>query len=206
MAASADAGARTRHLRRRVARRARPHRRPSPQRLIDHLSTRCAETGTDAPLPVLFTAHSVPCRTIMTGEATDRRRSPGTPMQATPDPYPVEAKRTAAPRLRLRRHRSFPELEAVVLRLPEPGRRRRPMDRPYRRGHARRLARRRPYRRHPPAHRLRLRPRRDPLRHRHRLHRDRARARPPPLPPRIAQRLAAPRPGPRSTSSNTQLA
>lgn len=38
----------------------------------------CAEAG--RRVPVLFTAHSVPCRTIMTAE---------------PDPYPVEAKRTA---------------------------------------------------------------------------------------------------------------
>jgi protoporphyrin/coproporphyrin ferrochelatase len=37
------------------------------------------------PAPVLFTAHSVPCRTIQTSEA-----------QPTPDPYAVEAKRTAA--------------------------------------------------------------------------------------------------------------
>ena len=35
--------------------------------------------------PVLFTAHSVPCRTIQTSEG-----------QPAPDPYPVEAKRTAA--------------------------------------------------------------------------------------------------------------
>jgi ferrochelatase len=48
-----------------------------------------------AALPVLFTAHSVPCRTIMTGEASVAGARPGTPMQATPDPYPVEAKRTA---------------------------------------------------------------------------------------------------------------
>jgi ferrochelatase len=47
-------------------------------------------------IPVLFTAHSVPCRTIMTGEASIAGARPGTPMQATPDPYPVEAKRTAA--------------------------------------------------------------------------------------------------------------
>jgi protoporphyrin/coproporphyrin ferrochelatase len=38
-----------------------------------------------SPLPVLFTAHSVPCRTIQTAEG-----------QAGPDPYSVEAKRTAA--------------------------------------------------------------------------------------------------------------
>jgi ferrochelatase len=37
------------------------------------------------PAPVLFTAHSVPCRTIQTSEA-----------QPVPDPYAVEAKRTAA--------------------------------------------------------------------------------------------------------------
>jgi ferrochelatase len=38
-----------------------------------------------ATAPVLFTAHSVPCRTIQASEG-----------QPTPDPYPVEAKRTAA--------------------------------------------------------------------------------------------------------------
>jgi len=57
-----------------------------------------AETG--APVPVLFTAHSVPCRTIQTPAA-----NPGQPIlwptakpsaEATPDPYPVEAKATAA--------------------------------------------------------------------------------------------------------------
>jgi len=53
-------------------------------------------TAIAATLPVLFTAHSVPCRTIMTGEASVVGARPGTPMQATPDPYPVEAKRTAA--------------------------------------------------------------------------------------------------------------
>ncbi len=53
----------------------------------------CAETG--RRVPVLFTAHSVPCRTIMTGEASVVDTRPGTPMQLSPDPYPVEAKRTA---------------------------------------------------------------------------------------------------------------
>jgi protoporphyrin/coproporphyrin ferrochelatase len=53
----------------------------------------CAQTGTR--IPVLFTAHSVPCRTIMTGEASIAGARPGTPMQMSPDPYPVEAKRTA---------------------------------------------------------------------------------------------------------------
>jgi ferrochelatase len=54
----------------------------------------CAQSG--RRVPVLFTAHSVPCRTIMTGEASIAGARPGTPMQDTPDPYPVEAKRTAA--------------------------------------------------------------------------------------------------------------
>jgi ferrochelatase len=53
----------------------------------------CAESR--HRVPVLFTAHSVPCRTIMTGEASVAGARPGTPMQSTPDPYPVEAKRTA---------------------------------------------------------------------------------------------------------------
>jgi len=53
----------------------------------------CAQSGTR--IPVLFTAHSVPCRTIMTGEASIAGARPGTAIQDTPDPYPVEAKRTA---------------------------------------------------------------------------------------------------------------
>jgi protoporphyrin/coproporphyrin ferrochelatase len=53
----------------------------------------CAESG--QRVPVLFTAHSVPCRTIMTGEASVTGARPGTPEQTSPDPYPVEAKRTA---------------------------------------------------------------------------------------------------------------
>jgi ferrochelatase len=53
----------------------------------------CAEVGQS--VPVLFTAHSVPCRTIMTGEASVAGARPGTPVQDSPDPYPVEAKRTA---------------------------------------------------------------------------------------------------------------
>jgi protoporphyrin/coproporphyrin ferrochelatase len=53
----------------------------------------CAEAG--QRVPVLFTAHSVPCRTIMTGEASVAGARPGTPVQDSPDPYPVEAKRTA---------------------------------------------------------------------------------------------------------------
>ena len=53
----------------------------------------CAQSG--RRVPVLFTAHSVPCRTIMTGEASVAGARPGTPAQSSPDPYPVEAKRTA---------------------------------------------------------------------------------------------------------------
>jgi len=64
------------------------------QRLVDIYPHACADSG--ASLPILFTAHSVPCRTIMTGEASIAGARPGTPMQSTPDPYPVEAKRTAA--------------------------------------------------------------------------------------------------------------
>jgi ferrochelatase len=63
------------------------------RRLADVYPRACAEAG--AALPVLFTAHSVPCRTIMTGEASVAGARPGTPAQTTPDPYPVEAKRTA---------------------------------------------------------------------------------------------------------------
>jgi ferrochelatase len=44
-----------------------------------------AETG--GAVPVLFTAHSVPCRTVISAPGPEG----GTPAQA-PDPYPVEAK------------------------------------------------------------------------------------------------------------------
>ena len=63
------------------------------ERLQPVWSQACAATG--SRIPVLFTAHSVPCRTIMTGEASIAGARPGTPVQASPDPYPVEAKRTA---------------------------------------------------------------------------------------------------------------
>lgn len=63
----------------------------------DHLwpvwAEACAVSG--RRIPVLFTAHSVPCRTIMTGSASVAGARPGTPEQESPDPYPVEAKRTA---------------------------------------------------------------------------------------------------------------
>jgi len=53
------------------------------ERLRPALARLSNEVG--APVPVLFTAHSVPCRTIQTPNA-----------QTTPDPYAAEAKRTAA--------------------------------------------------------------------------------------------------------------
>jgi ferrochelatase len=53
------------------------------QRLIGMYSRACAESASDS-LPILFTAHSVPCRTIQSSEANP-----------TPDPYPIEARRTA---------------------------------------------------------------------------------------------------------------
>jgi ferrochelatase len=66
----------------------------------------CALTGTR--VPILFTAHAVPCRTIMS-KAVENPASPsarpGAPVPAegiqnygersSPDPYPVECKRTA---------------------------------------------------------------------------------------------------------------
>ena len=67
----------------------------------------CAVMGTR--VPVLFTAHSVPCRTIMSGTISNvasPSARPGAPVPAegiqnygavaTPDPYPVECKQTAA--------------------------------------------------------------------------------------------------------------
>jgi ferrochelatase len=68
----------------------------------------CAVVG--ERVPVLFSAHSVPCRTIMSGTvstvASPSAERPGGPVPAegiqnygavqTPDPYPVECKQTAA--------------------------------------------------------------------------------------------------------------
>ena len=56
-----------------------------------------ASAETAAPLPILFTAHSVPCRTIMSSDPNPATSAPAhPPSPTTPDPYPVEAKRTAA--------------------------------------------------------------------------------------------------------------
>ncbi len=63
------------------------------ERLWPAWALACAQSG--RRIPILFTAHSVPCRTIMTGEASLIGARPGTTMQHAPDPYPVEAKRTA---------------------------------------------------------------------------------------------------------------
>jgi ferrochelatase len=67
----------------------------------------CAATGTR--VPILFSAHAVPCRTIMSGSvsttASPSAARPGGPVPEngiqnygavqTPDPYPVECKQTA---------------------------------------------------------------------------------------------------------------
>jgi protoporphyrin/coproporphyrin ferrochelatase len=55
-----------------------------------------AEAG--AAVPVLFTAHSVPCRTIQTPSQTPAPGDggPGSANGLGPDPYAIEAKRTAA--------------------------------------------------------------------------------------------------------------
>ena len=63
------------------------------EKLLPVWAQACEDSG--RRIPVLFTAHSVPCRTIMTGEASVAGARPGTPVQLSPDPYPVEAKRTA---------------------------------------------------------------------------------------------------------------
>lgn len=62
------------------------------ERLRPALAKLTAETG--APVPVLFTAHSVPCRTIQTPAASEGqpRLWPG----EGADPYAQEARRTAA--------------------------------------------------------------------------------------------------------------
>jgi len=78
-------------------------------RLRGTLRKTAEETGT--PVPVLFTAHSVPCRTIQTPAVSEGQPilwpagKAGAP--DAPDPYAVEAKRTAA---------------LVAQRVPEAGR------------------------------------------------------------------------------------
>jgi len=53
--------------------------------------TLTAELG--EKVPVLFTAHSVPCRTIQSAPAAENRPNDAS---SNPDPYAIEAKRTAA--------------------------------------------------------------------------------------------------------------
>jgi ferrochelatase len=62
------------------------------ERLKPAWSQLSAEAG--APVPVLFTAHSVPCRTLQTPSASDTEAQPQ-PGQGA-DPYAQDAKRTAA--------------------------------------------------------------------------------------------------------------
>jgi ferrochelatase len=83
------------------------------QRLVDLYPRACADAcatdGMSVALPVLFTAHSVPCRTLLSSSAvanaipnaasetrpSEARARPDSLAQTTPDAYPVEAKRTA---------------------------------------------------------------------------------------------------------------
>jgi ferrochelatase len=77
------------------------------QRMWPVWAEACAVTGTR--VPILFTAHAVPCRTIMAGTVSTAEspsaERPGGPVPengiqnygaiTTPDPYPVECKQTA---------------------------------------------------------------------------------------------------------------
>ncbi|MFT4114214.1 ferrochelatase [Silvibacterium sp.] len=60
------------------------------ERLLAVLTPFEAETG--HRIPVLFTAHSVPCRTVLTPAASETGTQAGT---QSPDPYAIEAKHTA---------------------------------------------------------------------------------------------------------------
>ena len=142
-------------------------------RLIDCYSA--IESGEKAALPVLFTAHSVPCRTIATGEtskpgeASVAHARPGTPTQATPDPYPVEAKRTAE-LVFASASRRLSALRTWFFAFQSQGVAGGPWIGPTVEDTLEGDPRRRPRGGRPAAHRLSLRPRRDSLRHRHRLH------------------------------------
>jgi ferrochelatase len=76
------------------------------ERLWPAWAEACA--ATESRIPVLFTAHAVPCRTIMAGTVNNPQSpsaQPGAPVPAEgiqnygtalkPDPYPVECKQTA---------------------------------------------------------------------------------------------------------------
>ncbi len=62
------------------------------ERLRSKYRALTAELGRS--VPVLFTAHSVPCRTIQSAPPSAVRQT--TPVHSNPDPYAIEAKRTAA--------------------------------------------------------------------------------------------------------------
>jgi protoporphyrin/coproporphyrin ferrochelatase len=62
-------------------------------RLLPAWTALCEETG--ATVPILFTAHSVPTRTVEADPAADAQAGSRT-AQAQPDPYPAEARQTAA--------------------------------------------------------------------------------------------------------------
>jgi ferrochelatase len=64
------------------------------ERLGAALSKLTEETG--ERVAVLFTAHSVPCRTVQSAPAPPSSASPAAAAPVGPDPYAVEAKRTAA--------------------------------------------------------------------------------------------------------------
>ena len=54
-----------------------------------------ASEAAQAALPILFTAHSVPCRTIISSDSKPGENTSAAVPCPAPDPYPVEAKRTA---------------------------------------------------------------------------------------------------------------
>ena len=75
----------------------------------NHANEESVIAGSLSRTPILFTAHAVPCRTIMSGTVSTPQSPsarPGAPVPAegiqnygavqTPDPYPVECKQTAA--------------------------------------------------------------------------------------------------------------
>ena len=132
--------------------------------------------------PVLFTAHSVPCRTIQ-AQPPSRAARLARSLSGGSQAHRGQCGRAARA---LRPHR-----RRLVFRLSEPGHVRRQLDRSHGGGHAHRAAPGRPLRSRDPAHRLSLRPRRDPLRHRYRLPRLRRRNRPGSGAPAVAQRLSA---------------
>ena len=111
--------------------------------------------------PVLFTAHSVPCRTIQvqppaTAGQPDPRPDPG------PDPYPVEAKRTAANVAALLAPLGLTEADWFFA-FQSQGMSGATLDRSHGRRHPHRASPGGPFGGRDPAHRLPLRPRRDPL-------------------------------------------